>query len=386
MYNVTFYSDSSVFGGNEQMAIRAHQAIRRFDHRITITWIVNSANQRLVSALDAAEIHYSSLDLEPTFRLIRNPLALLRKTRKVVQALRASHAQLVLLLQGWILDGFDGVLAARLGGLPHCSYIPITHSPTELSVHRWPAPRTALLSLFFRCISRYITIDEQQAIRLRRWTYEARVTVVENYVPRPSALPRTDPASRQLSGIPLQGTVIGVIGRISFRQKSQDWFVDSLADDPFLRDKTVLFVGDGPDASSLAQKIQSSRWPGNLHLLGWRENLDEIYPLLDLLLIPSRVEGVPLVMIDALARRIPVVGTDRDGMRTWLPPEWRFPFGDAPAMKQAIASALAASPVGYWEAAEQRLDAATDERRFGVQFADALIAFAPPSSRGELRL
>lgn len=383
LHNVTFYSDSSVFGGNEQMAIRAHQAIRRFDNRVTISWIVNATNRRLISALEAAGLEYCALDLDPTFRLIRNPFKLLRKTRKVSQVLRSNHAHMVLLVQGWILDGFDGIFAAKLASVAYCSYIPIAHTPAESGDYRWPTLRTAALSLFFRCISRYITIDEQQAIRLRQWKRGARVIVVENFVPRSSECLRTEPASRQICGVLLRGAVLGVIGRISFRQKCQDWLVDSLGNDSFLCDRTLLLVGEGPDTPSLARQIQSCRWRGNIHLLGWTDNPEEIYRVLDLLIIPSRVEGVPLVMIEALARRIPVVGTDRDGMRSWLPREWRFPFGDVPAMKQAITCALGDPPMGYWEAVSQQLDTATDERRFGRQFTDALIACSESSLHTE---
>lgn len=382
LYNITFYSDSQVFGGNEQMAIRAHEAIRRHNDLITITWIVNITNQRLIGALQYAGIEYFALDLEPTFKIFRNPISLLRKTLRIAKVLRSSRAHLVMLVQGWIADGYDGVFAARLAGVPFCSYIPLAHSPTELAVRRWPAIRTAILSCFFLLISRYITIDEQQAIRLRRWNRRAQITVVENYIPRPSPPSRKGPEGRQLFGIPLQSKVLAVIGRISFRQKCQDWLVDALKDDPFLSDKTLLFVGDGPDAPSLAQKIKSSPWRDHMHLLGWHNDLEELYSMLDLLMIPSMAEGVPLVMIEALARHIPVVGSDRDGMKSWLPAEWRFPFRNAAAMKQAITSALSEPPVGYWKWAEERLASATDERRFGTQFADALLACCQPAPRG----
>jgi len=71
-------------------------------------------------------------------------------------------------------------------------------------------------------------------------------------------------------------------------------------------------------------------------LIGWKNDLREVYAATDVLLIPSKVEGVPLVMLEALSYRIPVVGTDRDGMRSWLPVEWRFRWGDTEGFKHGI--------------------------------------------------
>jgi glycosyltransferase involved in cell wall biosynthesis len=108
-------------------------------------------------------------------------------------------------------------------------------------------------------------------------------------------------------------------------------------------------------------------------LIGWKKDLREVYAATDVLLIPSKVEGVPLVMLEALGYGIPVVGTDQDGMRSWLPKQWRFSRGDTVGLKRGIETALASASPGVWDGIAERLVQVHDEGRFAAQFAHALI-------------
>jgi glycosyltransferase involved in cell wall biosynthesis len=375
MNSVVFYSESRVLGGHENMALAAHRAILRYSEQITILWLINANNERLAATLDFAGVEYTALDVDPTFRWIRNPLSILKKTLRTTRILRRLKPDLVVLIQGAITDGLDGVLAACLARTPCCSYIPLTHSPSELALHRLLRLRTAVFSVLFRLISRYITIDEQQAVRLRRWRTSAQIAVVENFISSPAEPAQRAREVKQRIGLPADSIVLGVVGRIDFRQKAQDWLVDALKDHQFLQNKALVFIGDGPDSAQLTRLIESSPWHSHIFQLGWRSDLERIYSALDVLIIPSRMEGVPLVMLEALLRHIPVVGTDRDGMKSWLPPEWRFPFLDAEAVRQSIECALRPPSAEHWAAIDRRLATVTDELRFAHQFSQTLIAY-----------
>lgn len=362
------------------MAVMADSAIRRHCGQIEITWLIDASNRQLVAALDKAGSAQVPTNLNPSFRFIRNPFSALKKLLRVRRALKSLNPDLILVVAGGITNGFDGVVAAYLAGVPICSYIPLAQSPLELG-RRFPRLRAAVASLFFRAVPRYITIDAEQESNLRSWRPKAQIAVVENFLPEPIPSSRHTPEAKQRLGIPSHLTALAVIGRITFWQKAQDWLVGALGEGSFLEDKALVFVGDGPDSAELARLIADSPWRAHLFQFGWMENLDSVYEAVDLLLIPSRQEGVPQVMLEALARRIPVVASDRDGMKSWLPPEWRFPFRDAAAMQRAMGRALSGEPRDCWGAIEARLEVAKDERRFGVEFGDALAGFCARGAR-----
>lgn len=357
----------------------AHRATIRENIDIEISWIINSSNRRLAATLESYNLRYVALDLEPTFRWLRNPFALFRKTLRTRRVLHQFRPDLLVLVQGWIMDGIDGLLAASLARVPFCSYIPMTHSPTELGIHRSHRLRTVVQSMVYRRIPRYITFEEEQAARLRKWRPGCEVAVVENVIPGKIETVTRAPDAKQKFGIPADFKVLGVHGRISFRQKAQDWLVRAMSTGDFLQDKFLLFVGEGPDTEQLTQLIETSLWRKHILFLGWVDNLRDFYNAVDVMLLPSRAEGVPLVMIEALARQIPVVGSDRDGMKTWLPRPWRFAFGDVEGMRRAIIQALTPDAGRYWDPILGHLAVATDESRLGREFGKALKQYCAKS-------
>jgi glycosyltransferase involved in cell wall biosynthesis len=70
-----------------------------------------------------------------------------------------------------------------------------------------------------------------------------------------------------------------------------------------------LLFGNGPLQSTLARQIHSLRLENNFILAGFRADLDRWLPNFDAFVLPSYTEGLPNVVLEASAARVPVVAT-----------------------------------------------------------------------------
>ena len=88
-------------------------------------------------------------------------------------------------------------------------------------------------------------------------------------------------------------------------------------------------VGSGPDEKRLRRMAATCPRRDVITIRSWQEDMDAVWAEIDFLMLPSRYEGMPLVMLEALARGIPVIGSACDGMAELLPPSWLFEPGNA---------------------------------------------------------
>ena len=141
------------------------------------------------------------------------------------------------------------------------------------------------------------------------------------------------------AGAPL----VGVVGRLS-SEKGVDVFLDALA---LLRDRGravhALVAGDGPDRDALKQQAERLGLADAVHFVGPVADVAALYPALDAVVLPSRSEGLPNVLLEALSADRPVVATRVGAVPEVLTDAAAgvvVPPGDAPALADAIAAAL----------------------------------------------
>jgi glycosyltransferase involved in cell wall biosynthesis len=104
------------------------------------------------------------------------------------------------------------------------------------------------------------------------------------------------------------------VGRLS-RQKGQDILLDGwdavLAAVPTAR---LALVGEGPEADRLAARGATA-----VDLVGYSDDVQAWLAAADVVVVPSRWEGMALVPLEALARGRSVVATDVAGIRESVP-------------------------------------------------------------------
>ncbi|MBN3037907.1 MAG: glycosyltransferase family 4 protein, partial [Candidatus Omnitrophica bacterium] len=82
------------------------------------------------------------------------------------------------------------------------------------------------------------------------------------------------------------------------------------------RPKThFIMVGDGILRKSVERLIEKSRLKDNFILTGWRRDIAELMSCLDVLTLTSLWEGFPIVFLEGMYSKLPIVAYDVDGVR-----------------------------------------------------------------------
>lgn len=110
-------------------------------------------------------------------------------------------------------------------------------------------------------------------------------------------------------GLSASDLAIGCFGRLS-SEKGQDVLLEAFAriapDVPAAR---LVLVGDGPDEASLRARARELNVQDRVVFAGYYAGMRDCFDSIQLLVIPSRSEGLPNVLLEAMALGVPVVAT-----------------------------------------------------------------------------
>lgn len=126
------------------------------------------------------------------------------------------------------------------------------------------------------------------------------------------------PEARARLGLPAEGFAIGGIGRLT-EQKNFQLLLEAAARLRAVRaDGFVVLAGTGPLEDALRRQTAELGLSGSVHFIGHLSDTTALYPALDLLVMPSLFEGLPMVLLEAMAMKIPVVASAVDGIEEIL--------------------------------------------------------------------
>lgn len=246
---------------------------------------------------------------EPVIRAMGVPVTILGKRRgidlrlvwRLWRWLRASKPQIVhthlFTADTW------GRLVARLAGVPLVFSTVHSVNSWQGRVHRLVDRTLALVS------TRLIACTAQVADKLHNQDGIAasRIVTLANGVDlqRFANVTPVD-IERELDACG-SGPWLAVLGRLE-PVKGQAYLLECLA---LLRDQGTDFrcvlIGDGPERDALVEQVARLQLTQHVRFAGFRDNVPAWLAAIDVLVMPSRWEGLPMALLEAMALGKPVV-------------------------------------------------------------------------------
>ena len=265
-----------------------------------------------------------------------------------IDELHAADFTPTILSRGWLYDP-----------RPYCKFIELLRSFSPDVVHFWQDEHPLVQSLVAWCSRARRIISAERATarsslhkflpRLRGrpplWALPSHslaesCTATEKVVLPPPALPsqstgRGPDALRAELGLGPQARIILCAGRLVAANGWQDalWALDILQ---FVEPHaSLLIAGEGPDRTGLESFARTNRLQARVRFLGWSDDLADLIRVAEIVWIPSRVDAMPLFLLEAMALGRPVIAARQpsiaeivtDGQTGLL-----FPPGDKPAL------------------------------------------------------
>ncbi|ARS26160.1 glycosyltransferase family 4 protein [Sphingomonas sp. KC8] len=335
--------DSPGFGGHEIMFLKLLPAVlddAGFDEVVVRMPVANRALQDHLAGLRSPRLRIAPWKFakragEPYFAGLR------RGYRAAVRETMAQERpRATLLLQGRI-ENLAVPMLALPASQPVISYIPMAHSMKDMG-------RNAMVGdhvrrRLYRRPDRFIVPSHAVARQLVQAGARAQIVVVDNVVDRKHG----DGAHiRQSLNLPPDRKVALFLGRFDNHQKGLDLLAAAIRRSAArLRDWTFLFAGDGPGKAAIATLANAI----DARTLPWSDRSQDYLAASNVMLMPSRFEGVPLVMLEAMAQGLPILASDLDVFREYLPDANRACFRtvDLAARLDMLADPDRAADFGY---------------------------------------
>lgn len=302
---------NAIIGGMENYVrnLIAHLPVERF--RVTCLCPYESKLTAELRRLGCT-VYVTFMDYDPPWRSIQSTVEIIRHER-----IDLIHAHLP--------------KAHALAGLAGC----VTHRPVVATIHGMMVTTEDLG--ISRTTGTHLAVVCQEAYHqaLALGISPEDVTLIPNgvdlstFTPNPpasgeSANPLSretvSPAAfRQALGVPDGTLLVGFVGRLAW-EKGPDQFIRmaqyvhkqrlaKLASSPHF-----VLVGDGPMKGELVEMIREMELEEVVHLAGLHIDTWAVYPALDVVVQTSRVEGMPLALLEAMACGRPVIAMGVGGV------------------------------------------------------------------------
>lgn len=302
-------------GGAGILALRGAMALDPELFRPVI--VAGSGSRRLLGEAGAAGLE---VILEPALRSPLDPVHDIRALRRLYTLLRGRRFEVV--HTHTAKAGTLGRLAARRAAVPR-----IVHTYHGFPFHEFqsPAHRRAYVTIERRlgritdlalCVGTGVAVEAVRRGLVAPERIRTIGVVVDGAGIPPAvtgsgpALPARDAAARARArrqlGLAADAVVVGAVGRLTYQKAPED-FVEMIR--RIKRPGLVgVWVGDGELADTVS-RLADDGPAVPLILAGDRADVPELLPAFDVFVLPSRYEGLPTAIVEAMVCGVPVVAT-----------------------------------------------------------------------------
>lgn len=338
-------------GGLESVVIGLAAGHRGAGHQVHVAAVLDSAGS-------AGAFQSTLRDAGVAVHAIQVPRRGYRRERQLLGRVVRDIGADVVHTHGYRPDVVDAPVAWQTG-IPTVSTL---HGYSNAGLHgrlsEWFQNRA------FRRFQAVVAVSRPLVERLRKGGVPSdRIHLVPNACGvRDTLLPPAQ--ARRLLGAPSGRWHVGWVGRIE-PVKGPDVFLEALAalgDLPL----TASVVGDGSMRAGLEARTRYLGLAGRVRWHGALPGASRLFTGLDLLVLSSRMEGTPMVLLEAMAAELPVVATEVGGVPDVVTPRegYLVPPDDPFALAEAIRAALLDRP-------EARARAMAARRRAAEEFGAA---------------
>jgi len=166
-------------------------------------------------------------------------------------------------------------------------------------------------SFLIKYANRIIAVsDEIASEMLKRGISPKKITVIDNGIDlQRFSGQRSKDSLRRSFGFNEMSKVVGTVASLT-EEKGHFYLLEAAKDIvssfPEVR---FLIVGDGRERCRLEEKVAKLNLAGKVIFVGSRKDVPEILSILDIFVLPSLKEGLPMALLEAMASRVPVVAT-----------------------------------------------------------------------------
>jgi len=251
----------------------------------------------LVRRLSEGNVPTHFLDLRRNWQFFHGVgrlAAMLREQRAEIVQTFLFHANVV------------GARAAGQAGVPH-----LLTGMRVADPRRW---RTALERWATATAARHVCVSQSVADYCSQRGFAAdKLSVISNGIDV-SLWQNARPIDLTALGVRPERRVMIYVGRLDEQKGLTPLFYELPAAFRDLPNYDLLLLGDGPQREHLAKLARQLGIAERIHFLGWRTDVPQILAAADVLLLPSRWEGMPNVILEAMAAGKPVIATRAQGV------------------------------------------------------------------------